>query len=434
MLTLTFVLMFSQAHADPGPEPVGITLEDAVRQADRSPSVQAAGSAREAARAGYAAAWPGRLPSVAAQGNVVVYNEAQSIDPFGTGQPIVMRDQVTSSFTAQVSVPVTGQIATDRQVAAARYGMDAARASEVAAIADAEFEANDAWFTAAQMEGQLGIATEQAKGLAERARVAEVAFTSGSLTRNDLLLVRIALAQANQAVIQLQGLRDLAWARLGSATGSEGVPVRPIGANEDPPRAPPPTGALVDHAFGSRPELLALRATAASARANAAAASWARLPAISGMGVYQHQTGQGLFGTPDTAYLGATLNWNVWSWGRAAAGVTAAAAQADQLDAQVRVLQSGIRMDVLARVQALSTAASTWALAADTIVQATENLTIQERRQQAGTGTMQEVLDANLALVRAQSTRTSALFDARRAEAALAHAVGADPWGLGASP
>lgn len=41
---------------------------------------------------------------------------------------------------------------------------------------------------------------------------------------------------------------------------------------------------------------------------------------------------------------------------------------------------------------------------------------------------MQEVLDAEAALVQARSNQANALFDARRAEAALARSVGADPW------
>lgn len=424
MFLLIAPLIVVQAHA----EIPGITLQEAVEHAVTTPGVDAASAGSEAARASYNQVWPGRLPTVSASGNVIVYPDEETIDPFGTGQPIVLRDQVTSSLQAQVTVPITGQFAVDRRVAAARSGLDAALASEAAARADAELEAADAWFGALQIHAQLRIAAAQAESLGERARVAEAASSAGSLTRNDLLLVRIALAQAKQAVVQLQGARDLSWARLGLATGSGGAPVQPQGEDSSPPRVAPEAEALVKLALTTRPELLSLRSNADAARAGAAAASWARLPAISGMGVYQHQTGQGLFGVPDTAYLGATMSWNVWAWGQAAAGVKAASSQADQLDDQVRALEGGVRLDILARLQALTSAASAWSMGADTVEHATENLAIQERRHETGNATMQEVLDASLTLVRAQSTRASALFDARRAEAALKHAVGADPW------
>ncbi len=444
---LLLALLFTNPRANA--EAPAITLSDAVEHARQTPGVAAAQSAEQAAAAGYAQAWPGRLPSLSVSGNVLVYNKAQELtlftsdtpidctgipDPFGTlcasfGQPIIVREQVTTSLQAQLAVPITGQFAVDRQVAAAKDGMNAAQSSREASVADAELEAKDAWFAAAQTEEQLAIASSQVASMTERVHVAETAFSAGSLTRNDLLLVRIALAQAKEAVAQLAGYRDLAYARLGVATGTGGDPVRPQGATEDPPKPVPDVAALTERALKNRPEILAMRDRVAAARAAAAATSLARIPSISGMAVYQHSTGQGAFGSPDTAYAGASLNWNVWAFGRAAAGVTAAKAQADQLAHTLDGLEAGVRMDVLARVQALTVASSTWTLAADTVTQATENLAIQERRQQTGTGTMQEVLDANLALVRAQSTRASALFDARRAEAGLTHAVGGDPWG-----
>jgi outer membrane protein TolC len=255
MLSLSLLLLCRPGFA----EAPGITLADAVQLAHGAPAVEAAGSAREAARAGYAQAWPSRLPSVTVQGNVLVYNEAQEMqlfesdepldcsgipDPFGSlcsgfGEPIVVREQVTTSIGAQVAVPITGQIAIDRQVAAAHANFEAAQASEVAAVADAELEAQDAWFAAAQAEQQLAIAEAQAAGLAERARVAEAAFNAGTLTRNDLLLVRIASAQARQAVVQLGGYRDLGYARLGVATGNGGSPLRPEGPTDTPPARRP---------------------------------------------------------------------------------------------------------------------------------------------------------------------------------------------------
>lgn len=432
-------------------EPPGISLASAVDEARHAPSVAVAASARVAAKAAYDQAWPNRLPTLTATGNVLVYNEAQEMqlftsdtpldctgipDPFGSlctsfGDPIVVRDQVTTSLTAQVAVPLTGQVAVDRQVAAAKGAWDAAKASERGAVADAVQEAEEAWFSAAQAEEQLAIATSQVVSLEQRARVAQASFDSGGLTRNDLLLVRIALGQARQAQLQLEGYRDLAYIRLGVAVGNGGSPVRPDGSADTPPREPPPADGLVTRALTTRPELEALRAQAQAAKAGAAAASWARLPSIAGIGAYQHTTGQGAFGSPDTAYVGLSLNWTVWAFGKAAAGVTGAKAQAEEVAHQLEQVEAGVRMDVLARVQALRNAAAAWALADDTVTQAKENLAIQERRQQTGTGTMQEVLDANTALVRATSTKASALYDARRAEAGLVHAVGADPWAEG---
>ena len=445
MYSLIALLTVTLAHA----ETPGITLEDAVQHAHDAPAALAGRDAAAAARAAYNAAWPSRLPSLSVSGNVLVYDEAQELtlfqsdepldctgipDPFGSmcasfGDPIVVREQVTTSLTVQAAVPITGQFAVDRQVAAAKATMRAGEAGAEAAVSDAELSAQEAWFGAARAENQLAIAAAQEKSLQERAKVADAALAAGTLTRNDQLLVHIGLAQASQAVAQLQGLVQVTEVQLGAATGNGGSPLRPLGFSEAPPRPAPELDGLVERALRQRPQVVALREQVAAAHATAQAASWGRLPGISGIAAYQHTTGQGAFGSPDTAYVGASLSWTAFAWGKAAANVHAASAQADQVQHQLEALEAGVRVDVQNRVVALQTAASSYAIAEDTVAQATENLAIQERRQQAGNGTMQEVLDAQTALVRAQSTRMSALFDARRAEAALAHAIGGDPWG-----
>lgn len=443
-----FALLIALSAAPALAETPGITLDDAVLRAHDAPAAQAGQDAAAAARAAYMAAWPSRLPSLSVSGNVLVYDEAQELtlfqsdepldctgipDPFGSmcasfGDPIIVRDQVTTSLTVQAAVPITGQIAVDRQVAAAKATMRAGQAGAEAATADAELSAREAWFGAAQADNQLAIALAQEQSLEQRAKVADAAYAAGTLTRNDQLLVHISLAQAQQAVAQLQGYQAATYAQLGAATGNGGTPLRPLGFSEAAPRPAPELDGLVDRALRDRPQVVALREQVAAARATASAASWGRLPGISGIAAYQHTTGQGAFGSPDTAYVGASLSWTALAWGKAAANVHAASAQADQLQHQLDALEAGVRVDVQNRLVALQTAASSYAIAEDTVKQASENLSIQERRQQVGSGTMVEVLDAQTALVRAQSTRMSALFDARRAEAALAHAIGGDPW------
>jgi outer membrane protein TolC len=194
------------------------------------------------------------------------------------------------------------------------------------------------------------------------------------------------------------------------------------------PRSPPDVDALIGRALANRPEIVAMRDRVQAAHASALAASWARLPTVNAMGAYSHQTGQGVFAEPDTAYVGATLDWNVWSWGKAAAGARVARANAEQVEHQLEALQANVRQDVRTRTQSLTTALAGAQVAAITVEQAEENHRIQEKRLGVGGGTMQELLDADLALEKARSTRATAIFDAHRAAAALERAVGGDPW------
>ncbi|MDP2316934.1 MAG: TolC family protein [Pseudomonadota bacterium] len=403
-----------------------VTLEDAVKLAEtRTPTVYAAEAGADAAQAQLNQAWSARLPSLSASGNVLVYPEEQSFE-LAPGVDVVVREQVTSSISARATLPLTGQFAIDRQVAAAKANRDAGRSSVDSAVLDARWRAEDAWYAALQAERQLANAQAQEGSLATRVRTAQATHAAGALTRNDLLLAELALAQAKQGVLQLEAGRDAAYGALGLAIGTTDEPARPGSAPAEAPSARADVDALSERAVGARPDLVALRHRVDAARASAAAQSWSRLPSVSAMAVYQHAEGNGLFGEPDTMYAGATLDWTVWAWGRAAAGVRAANAGATQIAAQLDAAEAGARLEVRTRARSLAAAVAGWEVAKGSIAQAEENLKIQAARQEAGSGTMQEVLDAEVTLLRARSNEATALTDAWRANAALERAVGGE--------
>lgn len=373
-------------------DPASLSLEEAVSLAEaRAPSIRAAEAGVSAAQAQLLQARSARLPSVSVQGNLLVYDDEQTFSLIETDEPIdcapfeavgmgalcegfgaetVVREQVTSSLTTRVVVPITGQVAIDRGVAAARAQRDASRASGEAAVLDARWQAEDAWFGASQMERTLAIAEAQSRSLEQRVKVARTAQEAGTLTRNDLLLVELGLAQARQRVLQLEAARDASYGMLGLAIGNGGEPVRPAAPMDAPPRLPPDADALAERAVASHPNVLALRHTAHAATASAQAASWSRLPSVAAMAAWQHTEGQGMFGEPDTYFAGAQLDWTVWAWGKQYAGVQAAKAGAQRVDAQLEQVEASVRLDVRVRARNLGAAAAAYEVATRSIAQA----------------------------------------------------------------
>lgn len=437
-------LLLGLAHA----EPPAVSLDEAIAAAEHHPSVAAADRTRAAAWDGVGVARPGRLPTFSLSGNVLYYDDQQTFSLVDSGEPIdcsafpesfaamcagfseptVVREQLTTSLTVRATVPITGQLTADRQIAAAKDNARAADASFAGAEADAKYGALDAWYTALEAEQQLAIAHAQVTSLASRVASAQAGVDAGSLIKSDLLLAQIALSQAQQGVLQLTALRDAAYLRLGLAMGGRGAPARPDGVDGRPLRPPPDTDRLLAAALAHRPELLAARERANAARANATATSLMRLPTINAMGAYQHQTGQGVFAEPDVGYIGATLDWPVFTWGKAWSAAKAADANADAAAIQAELAERALEVEVVVRADALTTALAGLEVGQTIVTQAEENLAIQEARQGAGGATMQEVLDAELTLVKARSSKASAEFSARRAAAALERAVGGDPW------
>lgn len=426
-----------------------ITLEDAIAQALTSaPGVRVAAEGERSAEARLAQVQGARWPAVGLSAGAQLWNsphEASFIagdaefdcaaltDPFlgglcaGLSEPLVVREQVTASLTARTGMSITGLLSAERRVDAAEASLDAAQAQGASALAEAEFQAAEAWFLALQADRQLTIADGQAQSLRARVQTAQVAFDGGTVTRNDVLKAELALARAEQAVIQVRTMRDVARARLGLAIGNGGHPVLPAGEPAGAPALPPtPLDELIEAAIGRRADVAAIRAQATAAEQSARAAGLDRLPQLGVNAAYIHTEGQGPFAQRDAAQLGAQLDWTVWAWRARDAGVDAARAAAAQLRAQHELVEAGARVDVRARYDALDAALQAWAVAEGSIAQAEENLRLQDTLHAAGSGTMNDLLDAEAARVEAQSRTAAALYEAHRAAAALRRALGSE--------
>lgn len=429
--------------------PDAISLEDAIERASSgAASVRSAEDALAGANARADQVRAARLPTLYVSGSVNVWNTAeiiQFIPPeagvdcsamdasfqglcYGLSQPVTVREQVTASVGARVVEPLTAQLALNHQISAAEAGADALASSREAAVMDARWNAADSWLTALQAERQLDIAKAQVKSLEGRVATAQAAFDAGTLLKNDLLLAQLALSQAQQSVIQVTAMRDAAYARLGLAIGNGGEPVRPTAGGDEAPRPVPDVDTLVNKALSTRPDLLALRHQIEAGEENVAVAGLGRYPQINAVAAYTHSEGAGVFTEPNTAFVGLTLDWVAWNWGQRSDSIDAASAGVDQLRELLAGAEAGVRVEVNIRAANLRAASAAYEVAGRSVEQAAENLRLQEQRYNLGSGTMTELLDAESAQVRALSNRANALTDAHRAEAALARAVGADPW------
>lgn len=442
-----YLMAVSQGFA----EPQAITLEDAQRMAEqRATGVVVARASADLAAVKLEQAQDARLPTAILSAGVDLWTDAQVVQfippeagvdcsTFPTemitlcaalSTPITVRAQVTASASARVIEPLTGQIAITHAVSSARAGVQSAEAGQQVAASDARYQASDAWFLAEQAEAQAEIVQAQVRSLQARVDAAHAAYGLGAITRGDVLLVELALAQAQQAVIQVGAMESAAYNRLGVVAANGGDPLRPAGGHTDPPRKAPDAEQLVAAAMQQRPELSQLRAAGEAADEGATVARLSRMPSVNALAVYTHTEGQGLFAEPNTAFVGASLDWQIGRIGKGSNVARLASAQAAGVHAQLDGAEAGVRAEVRSRVEALSAAGAAYDVATQSVAAAEENLHIQEQRREAGTATMTELLDAEAAVVRAKSSQSAALYDARRAEVALAHAVGADPWSL----
>ncbi len=122
--------------------------------------------------------------------------------------------------------------------------------------------------------------------------------------------------------------------------------------------------------------------------------------------------------------IGANLSLSLFDGGRTAAAAAQIEAQADALGHRLEDLERHIRLEVTQRQLELSTARQAVAVADRGLDSARENVRVARDRYHEGVIPSSELLDAEVALLRAGLDRANALAQVRLALANLDRALG----------
>ncbi|MBI5487304.1 MAG: TolC family protein [Deltaproteobacteria bacterium] len=175
-----------------------------------------------------------------------------------------------------------------------------------------------------------------------------------------------------------------------------------------------------------RPEVVALRRQAESARTQADAASagyWPDLSFSASAGLQDND----FFPTQEVWSIGAAVQFPIFSWSMVAPAVDAAEARAEQYEARVETTRDDIELELESARFALDEARARLDACGPLLASAAENLRVAEGLYQEGSGSMIELVDARAAILRAQITRIQAVRDLAVAAARLRYAAGEEP-------
>jgi outer membrane protein len=203
-------------------------------------------------------------------------------------------------------------------------------------------------------------------------------------------------------------------------------PRTPINANEtgEPVVASDDVNALVTSGMRQRPEVLQAQATLRSAQFGVSAAKTTNAPSVSAnLGLASR--GSDFPPRNDFLSLGATIQWNPFDGGLTAGRVKEARANVEAAQAQLTNAQLGVTSDVSQAYLNLRTAEQRVQTAEIEIANATEGVRLAEGRYAAGVGTFIDVIDAQTALLTADTNRVNAQSAVNQARAALNRAIGA---------
>ncbi len=381
---------------------------------------------------------------------LAIQAEAARLDAAGaanwptlTGQLALTRSRALSSSGA--TAPTLDRFAPSLSLAYVLYdfgaraaGIDAQRYQLIASLLsgnrvlqDTIAEVEAAYFARVAAAAQVAAWAEQETALQASLDAVEARLSSGLASRADQLRARAARVEAQ---LERQGAeRDLAKAdaALKQAAGLAQAAPLTLAWEAVPPPALDASVLLADllaEAQRQRPDLRALQAAAASARAEADRARAARWPSLA----LAANTGRTFFidddRNPSTSYsVGVNLSVPLFDGGRLAAQARAAERDAERLAAEADAQRGQVARAV---AEAWHDVRHAQARRAGVTVQfdsARESAQAADARYRAGVGSLLELLTAQADLARARQVQAQADADWLAAFSRLNHALGRLP-------
>jgi outer membrane protein len=314
---------------------------------------------------------------------------------------------------------------------AQRYQLIASLLNSNRALQDVIAEVEAAYFSALGARAQVDAQTQQEAALRGSFEAVEIRLRSGLAARADQLRARAALAEVQLARQTAERDHAKALAALKQAAGIAQTQELALDWETAPPMALDVSILLADllaEAGRQRPDLNALQATAARARAEAERARAARWPSLS----LSANTGRTFFledeRTPSTTYsIGVNLSVPLFDGGRLAAESRAAGRDAERSEAEAESQRGQVARAV---TEAYYDVRHAQAQRDGVMLQfdsADESARAAEARYKAGVGSLLELLTAQADLARARQAQAQADSDWLAAFSRLNHALGRLP-------
>lgn len=416
--------------SDVGASPRRLDLSEALELADAHNRTMAAARAGVDAAAGdVAMARAALLPVATARGDYTWFSDeqtntvdAEGLLPAGTEAPVVTvreDDFATARAAVELAIDVSGAL---------RHGLGAAQASYRA-------ESARAWGTRLEEQSQVAAAYF---GLLEAERLRDVSartvalherqladatnrYEQGRLTRNEVLVVEVALASSRQRLLRLDNAIASARRRLNQRTG---LAVR--ASTEAAEVAGRPGLPTVDEALAAardrNPLVQAMLEEVHAADQRLTAARRARFPRFAVGGAYDVSSAD-ILQPNDYASGGVRVEMDLLSLRREGeiARLDAAGRRSRLLlDRTVREVEALV-LDSHDRVRERLAAMDAAQVA---VGQADENLRIRQVQFDEGRATSEDLLDAAELAARQRATLASALYQAHSRRAELQQLMG----------
>jgi len=424
-----------------------LTVDDAIKTGmAHSKKLQAAMRRSEGASARAEEMRSVLLPSVKLSAS---YQRLSDVDPFRvvvpfSPEPITISPIVLNNYNLRVSVqqPLFTGFRLRNTARSAEFLAGAANHEYETGKADIILSIKNAYWILYQTIELKKVVDENVRRFERHVSDTELLVQSGLATTNDLLKIQVQLSNAKLSQIDAVHDVQVATMNLNNAIGQPlDSEVRLLSKPEEENGTDVPLfgrelelHALLRQALVERPELLSLEMQVKAGDAHLSAMRGNLWPQIYLSGNYYN-------GRPNPRYLpsrdefkdswdiGVSVQLDVWNWGATGHQIEQAEAQFRQAEIVHEQKKDDIVVEVTRAYQRVTRTVEKIRIARLAVEQATENARVTEEKHKNGLATSSDVIDAEVALLQAQTNHTTALVEHELSRAALVRAVGVDEEG-----
>lgn len=412
------------------PGVVDLTLVESVKMAlnnnrtikEADTDVDSAKWARHEARraAGPQLTWEGSARKIKGKaGDYIDQHQMGNINYDGT-------KSYTNSFSVAIPLYTGGKI--ENSIAASEYGIDVADLTMEATKQNVRYQTTAAYYSILQNRNLIQVRQEAVDTLAAHLKNVNAQYTVGTVAKSDLLRSQVELANAQQNLINAQNDYDISVAAFNNIVG---LPTNTIvNASEELTYTKYELSlpACTEYALYHRPDGLAADrgVKAAEAQMNAAKSGWQ--PSLTAQ-VSRNLGGDGPFKTNgsvdnNSTTYGVVATWNIFDNGITEAQVAQKKAALKKAQQEALAMDEQIQLEVQTALLSLQAAEKNIQTTKVAVDKAQEDYKIAQVRYSAGVGTNLDVMDAEQALITAQTTYITALYNYNTSKASLDLAMG----------
>ncbi len=407
-----------------------LTLREALDTASQhQPQIRQARASTNVSKARVEQARSGYLPQVT--GTATYQRRTGNFAPSPGGASAPPQDTDLSpkynSYNFQVNATQLiydfGQ--TDGRWRAADATVDASVENERTVLITSLLNVKKAYFAARANKALIKVQEENLANQGRHVAQIEAFVKVGTRPEIDLVQAKTDYANARVQLINAQNNYEVSKASVNQSMG--------VVANTDYDVVDEDTGPLQDEdsaleplvrkALVQRPELTNLSKQRRAQELTVSSAKGAYGPSLSATGGGSY-AGTDLGSLVPNWYVGATLSWPILSGWQTHGVVHEAEANLENIDAEVEAEQLQIGFDVQQAWLAVRANKATMAAAQEALVNAKEQLRLAEGRYRAGTGSVIELGDAQVAATQAAAQVVQADYNLATARAQLLAAMG----------